>query len=122
MSKILIVDDDETMTSLIKTLLLMEGHEPTSLNDSTKAIEVAGSINPDLITLDLMMPGISGFDLCNLLRQDPRFAKTPILIVSARDDPASKIQAKELGASDYLAKPFNVDDFISKVKELTNSH
>jgi DNA-binding response OmpR family regulator len=118
--KILIVDDDVTITELMKALMVMEGHQPTTLNDSTKALEVANSIQPDLITLDLMMPGLTGFELCKLLHEDPKFANIPIIIVSARDDRESKEKAKEVGAKDYLTKPFGVDDLVQKVKELTS--
>jgi CheY-like chemotaxis protein len=119
MAKILVVDDDVTMTSLMKALMTMEGHEPTTINESTKAIEMAATVNPDLITLDLMMPVLTGFELCELLHQDPRFANIPILIVSARDDSDSKEKAKAAGARDYLTKPFGVDQLLEKIKSLT---
>ena len=121
MSKILIVDDDVTMTSLIKTLLMMDGHEPTIVNESTKAVDLAATVNPDLITLDLMMPVLSGFEVCELLRQDPRFANIPIMIVSASDDPESKFKARAAGATDYLTKPFGVDELLEKIRALTRS-
>lgn len=119
MSKILVVDDDVTMTSLMKALMTMEGHEPTTVNESTKAVELAATLKPDLITLDLMMPELTGFELCELLHQDPRFVNTPILIVSARDDSESKEKAKAAGARDYLTKPFGVDQLLEKIKSLT---
>lgn len=121
MSKILIVDDDVTMTTLIKTLLMMDGHQPTIVNESTKAVDLAATVNPDLITLDLMMPVLSGFEVCELLRQDPRFANIPIMIVSASDDPESKSKARAAGATDYLTKPFGVDELLEKIRELTRS-
>jgi DNA-binding response OmpR family regulator len=107
------------MTSLMQALMTMEGHQPTTVNESTKAIEMAATVNPDLITLDLMMPVMTGFELCELLHQDPRFANTPILIVSARDDSDSKEKAKAAGARDYLTKPFGVDELLGKIKALT---
>jgi len=119
MPKILIVDDDVSITELMKALVSMEGHQPTTVNDSLKAIETAKSVNPDLITLDLMMPGLSGFDLCELLHNDPKFADTPIVIVSAKDDAESKERALKAGAKEYLTKPFGVDNFLQKIKELT---
>jgi DNA-binding response OmpR family regulator len=119
MSRILVVDDDVTMTSLMQALMTMEGHEPTTVNESTKAIEIAATLNPDLITLDLMMPDLTGFELCDLLHRDPRFANIPILIVSARDDSESKEKAKAAGARDYLTKPFAVDQLLKKIKALT---
>jgi CheY-like chemotaxis protein len=119
MPRILIVDDDVTITDLMKMLVSMEGHQPTTVNDSTKVLEVADSVHPDLITLDLMMPGLTGFELCELLHKDPRFTAIPIVIVSAKDDLASKEKAFQAGAKDYITKPFGVDDFIQKIKELT---
>lgn len=121
MATILIVDDDITITGLMEALMMMEGYQPTIVNDSTKAMDIAGSLKPDLITLDLMMPGLTGFELCELLHKDPRFTNTPIMIVSAKDDNASKERAMQLGAKAYLTKPFNVDDLLRKVKELTSS-
>ena len=100
--------------------MMMENHQPTIVNDSTKALDVAGSVSPDLITLDLMMPVLSGFELCESLRQDPRFAKTPIMIVSAKDDSGSKERAIQLGANAYLTKPFNVDELLRKIRELVS--
>jgi len=97
MPKILIIDDDVTFTELMKALVKMEGHEPTTVNDSLQAMEVAQSVNPDLITLDLMMPGLTGFELCELLHKEPKFANIPIVIVSAKDDPESKKKPYEPG-------------------------
>lgn len=119
MPKILIVDDDEIITNLMRMLVSMEGHEPTTVNDSLQAMEVALSVNPDLITLDLMMPGLTGFELCELMKNDPKVAHIPIVIVSARDDPESKAKALQAGATEYIAKPFTVDEFIGKIKALT---
>ena len=120
MPKILIVDDDVTITELMKALVKMDGHEPTTVNDSLRAMEVAESVHPDLITLDLMMPGLTGFELCELLHNDPKFSNIPIVIVSARDDAESKQKAIEAGAMAYITKPFGVDVFIGKIKELTS--
>lgn len=97
---------------------MMDGHTPTIVNDSTKAIEIAGEVQPDLITLDLMMPNLSGFELCELLQQDPRFAHIPIIIISARDDGESKRRALQAGAKDYMIKPFDADEFILRISEL----
>ena len=121
MPNILIVDDDLKMTELLKTLLQLEGYMPTAVNDSTKAIQMAGSVQPDLITLDLMMPGLDGFALCELLRQDPRFANIPILIVSARDDPQSKQRAIKAGAKAYVTKPFQIDELLKKIRDLLSA-
>ena len=118
MPKILIVDDDVTITDLMKMLVTMNGHQPITVNDSMQAIEVARSVNPDLITLDLMMPGLTGFELCELLHEDPKFSNTPIIIISAKDDPESKERAIKAGAKDYITKPFGVDNLLNRIKSL----
>jgi len=118
MPKILIVDDDILITNLMKMLVSMVGHQPTTVNDSTKAMEVVHAFQPDLITLDLMMPGLTGFELCELLQNDPRFANIPIVIVSARDDIESKEKALRAGAKGYITKPFGADDLLGKIKSL----
>jgi len=118
MPKILVVDDDVSITELMKLLLKMEGHEPTTVNDSLQAMEIAKSVNPDLITLDLMMPGLTGFELCELLSKDHHFENTPIIIISAKDDLESKEKARQAGAKDYITKPFGTDVFLSTIKSL----
>jgi len=120
-SKILIVDDDVIITDLMKALLTMEGHQPFTVNNSLEAVDVADSVKPDLITLDLMMPGLTGFELCELLHQDPRFANIPIMMISARDDPESKEKALQAGAKAYLTKPFGVEELTQYISDLTGS-
>jgi twitching motility two-component system response regulator PilG len=102
----------------MKMLLQMEGHQPTTVNDSLQAVEIARSVKPDLITLDLMMPGLTGFEVCELLHKDPEFSDTPIVIISAKDDPESKEKARLAGANEYITKPFGTDAFLEAVKTL----
>lgn len=118
MPRILIIDDDVTITELMKALVKMEGHEATTVNDSLQAMEVARTMQPDLITLDLMMPGLTGFELCKLLSDDPKLSRTPIIIVSAKDDPESRERALQAGAREFITKPFRVDDFINTIASL----
>ena len=101
MKKLLIVDDDVAITELMKALVKMEGFEATVVNDSLQAVEVARSVTPDLITLDLMMPGLTGFELCKIFSENPEFSSIPIIIISAKDDPESKQRA--LAAGDRAA-------------------
>lgn len=118
MSKILIVDDDIQATTLLAKILASEGYEAVSLNDSSRALQTAKSINPDLFLLDLMMPDPDGFKLCRMLRADPYFTHTPIIIITALDDSDSKAVAFGAGANDYLTKPFHIEDLASRVKAL----
>jgi len=118
MVKILIVDDDVEVTALFEKYLSWEGYEVTALNDSTKVIESALALIPDFFVLDLMMPNPDGFKLCRLLRMFPKFAYTPILIVTALNDEDSRAIAFGAGATDYLAKPFVIDELGKRVKSL----
>lgn len=116
MAKIVIVDDDEKVTTLLGRFLASAGYQVTTINDSSKAMQAANIIRPDLIILDIMMPYPDGFTLCKMLREEPKFAKIPILIITALDNSNSK--AATFGANDYLAKPFNLDELAYKVEML----
>ena len=118
MTKIMIVDDDSLVTALLQKLLAIEGYDTTAVNDSSKAIEIAGSVKPDLFLLDLMMPQPDGFKLCRMLRQTLEFAKTPIIIVTALDDSDSRAVAFGAGANDYITKPFHPDELAERIKEV----
>ena len=118
MAKILIVDDDIQTTKILELLLSEKGYQPTSVNDSSQAIQVAKTINPDLIILDLMMPEPDGFKVCRKLREDAQFIFTPILIVTALDDTDSKIVAYGAGADNYLIKPYDIDELADTLKRM----
>jgi len=118
MAKILIVDDDVQTTKLLELLLSERGYEATSVNDSSKAVQVAKVVNPDLIILDLMMPEPDGFKVCRQLRDDAQFIFTPILIVTALDDTDSKIVAYGAGADNYLIKPYDIDELADTIKRM----
>ena len=116
MAKILIVDDDVQVTSLLRKYLSPKNYEVTTINQSSKTIQTANLLRPDLFILDLMMPPPDGFELCRMLRADPNFAQTPILIITAMDISNSK--ATSFGANDYLAKPFNLDEVVARINLL----
>jgi DNA-binding response OmpR family regulator len=118
MVKIMIVDDDPHVTSLLRKYLSAKNLEVVTINQSSKAISTARMMDPDLFIIDLMMPPPDGFELCRLLRADPHFARTPILIITAMDISNSK--ATSFGANDYLAKPFNLDEVVTRVNFLLN--
>lgn len=99
-------------------VLEMEGYQAIVVNESSKALEIASSTIPHAFLLDLMMPPPDGFKLCRMLRANPVFRHTPILIVTALDDTDSRIVAIGAGANDYLVKPFQIKDLASKVKDL----
>jgi DNA-binding response OmpR family regulator len=121
MAKIMIVDDDAQAASLLERVVKMNGHQSVAVNKSIDAMETANSYNPDLFLLDLMMPGINGFDLCKLLRADSKFANKPIIVVSALEDKESKTKAYNAGANEYVTKPFNIIELAEKIDTLLAS-
>ncbi len=120
MTKILVVDDDKGATDLIEVILLSSGYEPIIVNDSSKAMEVADQTRPDMILLDLMMPEPTGFQLCRMLRANPNFRTTPIVIITALDNTDSRVVAIGAGANGFLRKPFHVSDLTEKVRDFVN--
>jgi len=104
MAKVLIVDDDIQTTTLFENLIKRNGHEPASVNSSTHAIQVARSVSPDLILLDIMMPVINGIELCKMLKADPELRHVPVIMVSALSDDGTKRDSYNAGAQDFLTK------------------
>jgi len=120
MTKIMVVDDDRDATNLFEEVLKAEGYEPVLTNESSKALQLAKSENPSLFILDLMMPDPDGFKLCRILRKEPEFKNTPIIIVTALNDTDSRIVAIGAGANDYLTKPFRLDELYTSIKDHLN--
>jgi two-component system alkaline phosphatase synthesis response regulator PhoP len=118
MTKILVVDDDPDATMLIESILRTEGYEPITVNNSALAMEAASKSKPNLILLDLMMPEPNGFEVCRMLRSNPIFGDTPILIITAMDSSDSKAISILAGADDFLGKPFNSHDLVERIKAL----
>lgn len=117
MTKIMVVDDEVETTTILANILKLEGYEPISVNDSTMAVQKANLSLPDLFLLDLMMPVIDGFKLCRMLRENPRFLSTPIIIITALDSTDSRIVSFGAGASDFIAKPYLPHELILKIKD-----
>ena len=118
MATILVVDDTVEFTTLYKAYLQMAGFDAVVENESSKALEQAYATRPDLILLDLMMPEPDGFQLCRMLRADPNFQRTPIIIVTALNDEDSRIVALGAGANDYLTKPFHIEELKMRIDTL----
>jgi len=105
LKKILLVDDDPVLVDTLRYRLSQEGFQVLSAGDGVAALESARRDNPDLIVLDLMLPGLDGFDVCRILRKE---SDTPILMLTARESEVDKVVGLELGADDYLTKPFSL--------------
>ena len=113
MSKILIVEDEEAIADLEKDYLEMSGYDVIIENEGTKGLEAAMNSEVDLIILDLMLPGMDGYDICKRLREEKNI---PIIMVSAKKDDIDKIRGLGLGADDYMTKPFSPSELVARVK------
>src|SRR6266446_7337320 len=116
--KILIVEDESDLIKLLKYNLEKEGFRISYATDGSVALAEARRDPPDLVILDLMLPGLDGLEICRQLRRNDRFARTPILILSARSEEADRIVGLELGADDYVTKPFSTREVIARVRAL----
>ena len=121
MAKIMIVDDDVQAAGLLERVVKMYGHQAVAVNRSSHALDTANSFLPDLFILDLMMPELNGFELCALLREDPKFATAPVIVVSAMEGKDSREKAFSVGVNEYLTKPFNIVELGEKIKNLLSN-
>jgi DNA-binding response OmpR family regulator len=121
MAKILIVDDDAEIATLLDTILSLAGFDTVVVNDSTRAMEAAESMQPDLFILDLMMPEPNGFELCRMIRSNPNLINRPIIIITAMDNDDSKGIAHAAGANDYIVKPFDQEELPKRINLLLNT-
>lgn len=122
--KILIVDDEEHIIELLKFNLLNAGYDVFTANDGVEAVKIARAEKPNLLLLDLMLPGIDGFDVCKEIKRDNEMKKTSIIMLTAKGEELDKILGLELGADDYITKPFSVRELLARVKAVlrrTNS-
>ncbi len=114
-SRILVVDDEATITDFVGYALKKEGYNADIVQNGEDAIALAGQNDYDLYILDIMLPGMDGYELCRRLRQS---TSAPVLFLSARDTELDKVVGLEIGGDDYLAKPFGVRELIARVRAL----
>jgi DNA-binding response OmpR family regulator len=113
--KILVVDDEVSLQETLTYKLEKEGYQVEVAGDGLTALELARTTNPDLVILDVMLPGMDGFEVCRTLRQETNI---PVLMLTARDDEIDRVVGLEVGADDYLPKPFSMRELIARVKAL----
>ena len=117
MKNILIIDDDPATTRLLEVLLTREGYNILTENLSDNAMQVTKNYQPDLIILDLMMPGTDGFEICQTMKNDLELAKIPILMFTSANQEDIRKQALAVGINEYITKPIHPNDLKQKIRE-----
>jgi two-component system, OmpR family, alkaline phosphatase synthesis response regulator PhoP len=116
--KILIVEDEPDIRKLVHYNLVQERYRVLEAEDGEHALKVVQRDKPSLVILDLMLPGLSGLEVCKLLRERPETAKLPILMLTAKAGEADRVVGLEMGADDYLAKPFSPRELVARVRAI----
>ena len=116
--RVLVVEDDPDIADLIRRYLLKSGFDVDVCGSGRDALGAITLRQPDLLVLDLMLPGVNGLDICRAVRSDEKTATIPIIMVTARAEESERIAGLDLGADDYLAKPFSPGELVARVKAL----
>ncbi len=116
MKQIYIVEDEKDIVDLLRYNLEKEGYRVLSSLDGAEAIKRIPEKSPDLVLLDLMLPGADGLSVCRSLKSDPKTARIPVVMLTAKGEESDKIVGLELGADDYVTKPFSVKELLARVK------
>ena len=111
--RILVVDDDTALAEMLELVLVREGFETSSVANGSQALAAFRRYQPDLVLLDLMLPGRNGIDLCRDLRAE---SGVPIIMLTAKSDTADVVQGLEVGADDYVSKPFKVKELMARIR------
>ena len=113
---LLVVDDEPNIVELLSASLRFAGYEVSTASNGTEALKRAREVDPDLVVLDVMMPGLDGFDVVRRLRADDRHV--PVLFLTARDAVEDKVKGLQTGGDDYVTKPFSLDELVARVRAL----
>nr|HDN00151.1 diguanylate cyclase [Deltaproteobacteria bacterium] len=115
MAKILVVDDSRLISHVAKTILTQRGHEIILAQDGLEGLEAAKSQQPDLILLDLIMPVMDGYQMCQNLKEEDSTKEIPVIMLTSKAEPVDKVKGLELGALDYVTKPFDESELVTRV-------
>lgn len=118
MSLIMIVDDSPTEVHVMKTALEKHGYETMSAADGTECLTLVKEVQPDLIFMDVVMPGLNGFQATRTLSRDPKTKSIPIVMVTTKDQESDRVWGLRQGAIDYLVKPVDASDLVAKANEV----
>ncbi|RJQ26561.1 MAG: DNA-binding response regulator [Peptococcaceae bacterium] len=113
--KILVIDDDRKITALLRRWLAFEGYTVEVADSGEEGLTLAAGIEPDLVILDVLMPGLNGWEVCRRLRAG---SDVPILMLTARDEVSDRVKGLDLGADDYLVKPFALEELLARIRSL----
>ncbi len=113
MPSVLVVDDEVNMVDALRYVLTKEGFRVETASNGLEAVEVARRLRPELVVLDLMLPDLSGFEVCRRLRRE---SSVPIIMLTAKDDEVDKVAGLEMGADDYVTKPFSMRELVARVR------
>ena len=116
--RILVVEDESAIVDIVCRALRRHGYETESAGDGDAALDKAATLRPDLVILDLMLPKMDGWEVCRRLRAMPETASTPVIILTARRDERDIIEGLEIGADDYIKKPFSLAELVARVRAL----
>ncbi len=120
MKKIVMIEDSKVLGTALSGALKVEGIEVHWAKNGVEGVCAAKQIKPDLILLDLMLPKLSGFDVCKLLKTDEATWRIPVIIMSTLSDPESRDRAKEAGADFFIPKPYDLEDTLNEIKKHLN--
>ena len=113
---ILVIDDERDLIELVRYNLDKEGYDVLAASDGTSGLEIATKHKPDLVVLDLMMPGMDGLEICQRMRADDRTRRIPVIMLTAKAGETDRIVGLEMGADDYVTKPFSPRELVARVK------
>ncbi|MCK6549465.1 response regulator transcription factor [Myxococcota bacterium] len=117
-SQVLVVDDERELAEAVVYNLEKEGHRAVMAHDGVTAVELAERVRPDLVILDVMLPGLSGTEVCRRLRASPATERTPVMMLTARGEEIDRVVGFELGADDYMVKPFSMRELMLRVRAI----
>jgi len=120
MARILVVDDELDIVETLRYVLEASGHEVFEANDGMEGLDQARSIDPDVILLDVMMPKLDGYKVCRMLKFDSQYKDIPIVLLTARSGSQDLDIGEEVGADEYLTKPFDVEEVVTLIAKLVN--
>lgn len=115
-AKIMVIDDSQTIRRTAETLLAREGYQVITAQDGFEALSKVADYKPDLIFIDIMMPRLDGYQACALIKANPSFNKTPVIMLSSKDGLFDRARGRIVGSDEYLTKPFTKDELLGAVR------